>query len=156
MRQPGLFAQHVLRQNLSKIGIRFTNITAVVPVLTNCSAVGCGYDSLTGSAINPICATCNGTGKTKHLDYAYFKARINWNNHADFKLFNGQTSGEIADVLLQISALDLGLLEKVKRSDMAYLLFDGKKIRPSAITINRVHGMTSYIVDCNIVQEDTL
>jgi hypothetical protein len=124
-----------------------------LPATTLCTASGCGFDNFTYSGKNPACTVCNGTGKVTTWNTARVTVRVAWVDPARITFVRGVPTGEIGDVVLQAYNHDADLFETVQDTDGAYVLVDGKHVKPFAITVQRVESLTSIMVACNVVNE---
>ncbi len=108
-------------------------VAARYPTETDCTATGCGFDDFTGSARKLDCLVCEGTGKITTWQTWQFRARVNWPGMTQFSFFAPTPGVELGDVVLTIAANDKDLMEKVQSTERAYLIVDGKNVRPSQI-----------------------
>ena len=128
----------------------FTKQVAVcIPSQTDCPV--CGWDEFTQSGKDVACTTCNGTGKVTNWRKSRVSARVMWVDEAAPR-FGIVTSGDIGDVWLSVATVFKDLLETVEETDGAYILVDGKTVKPTSVTYAQVEGDTSVDVRCKIIK----
>lgn len=126
-------------------------ITVMIPTVSECTATGCGYNELTQSALNPSCTVCDGRGQIFTWHSGSVIVRSTWGDPARINVRNGIASGEVGDAQIQAHFRDMPLFERVMKTDHAYVLIDGKRLKPYSITFNSVESYTTVDVRCNLI-----
>lgn len=127
------------------------HVEAYIPSTTTCPT--CGYSDFTRSGLDPTCPTCDGTGKVITWRTASLTCRAVWIDAAKLHPHQGLVAGEIGDVQIQGKLRDRHIYLLVKDTELAYLVYDGKRVRPESVTVNGVEGATSLDVRCFLVAE---
>lgn len=98
------------------------------------------------------CTFCGGDNIITVDVVSYLQARILWLEEGAVRMATGGVlaSGEMGDLQLTTDLKFEALLDDIKEGD-GYLVVDGEKVRPHAITTRRVSKRTSLDVRCNIV-----
>jgi len=134
-------------------GFLWRHVMAYIPHTSKCGATGCGYDSFTASAINPACLECNGRGLVYNWHQVSLHVRPNWIDPAHNNVFAGVITADIGDAQFQAKIRDKALWEKIRDTEHAYVLMDGKKLHPESIADNSVEGLTTIDIRCHIISE---
>ncbi len=127
-----------------------------IPQYVDCPAEGCGYDGVLGTAIDQNCQICQGKGRIRNEAVAVLMVRVAWLDHQRHGVYMNMPTGETADVELQARLEDFYLFERVRSTEGAYVLVDGKRLTIKSLTPNRVQGLTSLDVRCAMTNQDVL
>jgi len=127
-----------------------------IPQYEECSAPGCGYDEVLGSAKDQNCLVCEGRGRIRNEAVASLMGRVAWLDHRQQGVYMSMPTGETADVEVQIGIQYEGLFYRVLNTEGAYVLIDGKRLTIKSITPNRVEGKTSLDVRLATTNPDVL
>jgi hypothetical protein len=150
----GMISSFDRYSNKVDLGQKLTRTLSVhVPHVVNCTAVGCGFNTFTQSAVNAACTVCNGTGQVTTWHMGYVRARVSWVDPARVDIYKGIASGEVGDVQIQGFQRDLALYTTIKDTVGAYILVDGQKVKPNTITQNYVESPTTLDVRCKLITE---
>lgn len=133
-----------------------TRIELHIPQYVACPADGCGYDDVLGMAIDQNCLICQGKGRIRNEAVGALMVRVAWLDHQQHGVYMNMPTGETADVELQAHLEDLYLFERVRSTEGAYILVDGKRLTIKSLTLNRVQGLTSLDVRCAMTNQDVL
>jgi hypothetical protein len=145
----GHFERLGVNRDLTDFGL-VRQVSVHIPTSMACTAVGCGYDTFTHSALDPACPTCSGQGTVDTWQIGYARVRLAWADPARINLYKGIASGEVGDAQVQGFYHDLALFERVRDTDRAYILADTQHLKPYSITQNQVEGQTTLDVRCNL------
>lgn len=128
-------------------------VFAFIPSDTDCP--DCVRNPFYGDSLDMTCSTCGGTGVVRVWLKSSFTARIMWVDPAHVRYVAGGAvaTGEVGDVALQITQESYPIAEAVSKNREAYFLIDDHRARPRSITINRVEGVSSYDVRCDLVRD---
>lgn len=147
MLQSSISQIHVRREVQDFQRQRTQRVIIYVPSKTNCP--DCGWDEFTQSGKDVACTTCNGTGKVTTWYKSHSSARVMWIDPAA-PVWGAMASGPVGDVWLSVPLEYESLYDKVKDTDDAYILVDGKTVKPISIDPNRVEGKSSLDVRCEV------
>lgn len=128
--------------------IKLTRIEIHVPSYAECAT--CGFDAITASGLDPSCGTCNGRGRIAVDQRGTIRGRVSWIDLQKYNMYQGMPTGEIGDCSMQIDLRHRALMDQVERTEGAYLVIDGKTVKPFAVVPNRVEAPTSLDVRCKI------
>lgn len=149
------FQNLAMRQTVQ--GIASTSqIELRIPQYEECSAPGCGYDSVLGSAKDQNCLICEGRGRVRNEAVAVLMVRVAWLDHRQQGVYMSMPTGETADVEIQVGLQYEDLFYRVLKTEGAYVLVDGKRLTIKSITPNRVEGKTSLDVRLAMTNPDVL
>ena len=144
-----------MKPKISNLGIRKDieglmphTVSLHWPSKTDCP--DCGFDEFTQSGEDVACTTCNGTGKVTTWYPSHAKCRIKWIDLAQ-PMWGQMASGPVGDVWLQMPYRFKSLAEKIKDTDGAYITVDSKTVKPISVDVNRVEGITTTDVRCEVV-----
>lgn len=132
--------------------LRTGQVTAHIPSRSDCP--DCGYDPFTDAGLDISCATCGGTGKVTTWQVSHVGVRVMWPEQVS-PIWGTMATGPIGDVWLQTAYRFKALMEKVKDTDGAYILVDDETVKPISFRPNRVQGISSLDVRCEVVRHDT-
>lgn len=144
-----------IRQTVERIAAT-SQIELRIPRYEECSAPGCGYDDVLGSAKDQNCLICEGRGRIRNEAVAAIMGRVAWLDHRQQGVYMSMPTGETADVEVQIGLQYEGLFYQVLKTEGAYVLIDGKRLTIKSITPNRVEGKTSLDVRLAMTNPDVL
>jgi hypothetical protein len=127
-------------------------VTIHLPVETECTALGCGWDAFGQSAKLTGCSVCEGKGKVTTWQVAYMRARITWASAIQFNFFSPTPGVNIGDVMLTISPYDKATMERVVNTARAYLQIDDQIVRPSGVLqkLDVPNIGEEYQIGCNL------
>lgn len=133
-----------------------SRVVAKYPTKTNCPAADCGWDEFTHSSKKADCTVCKGVGKLITWQTYYIRARVSWTAMLQFSFMVPTPGVELGDVILTIDQMNKGLLDTVYGDPEAYLIVDGKNVRPKTIQVIDVpHIGQEYQVVCNLWEPST-
>ena len=124
-------------------------VVIFIPSQTDCPV--CGWDEFTQSGKDVACTTCNGTGKVTNWRKSRVSARVMWIDTAAPR-WGVVATGEIGDVWLSVMPVFKEMFETVEETDGAYILVDGKTVKPQSVAYNEVEGRTSVDVRCKLIK----
>lgn len=113
----------------------------------------CGWDDFARSGFNPGCPTCHGIGKVFEWATATVSCRAVWVDPAKLHIHQGIVAGDIGDAQIQARLRDEYLFKMVLVTEWAYIAFDGKRLKPKSIALNKVEQPTSLDVRCYVVPD---
>lgn len=148
MIQPSISHTHVRREVQNFMRQRTQRVSIHIPSKTDCP--DCGFDEFTQSGKDVACTTCKGAGKVTTWHKSHSSARVMWIDPAAPR-WGTMASGPVGDAWLSVPLEYESLYNKVKDTDDAYILVDGKKVKPISIDANRVEGKSSLDVRCEVV-----
>ena len=148
MLQSSISQIHVRREVQDFMRQRSQRVIILIPSKTDCP--DCGFDEFTQSGKDVACTTCNGTGKVTTWYSSHSSARVMWIDPAA-PVWGRMASGPVGDVWLSVPLEYESLYDKVKDTDDAYILVDGKTVKPISIDANRVEGKSSLDVRCEVI-----
>lgn len=115
----------------------------------------CGGPNYLGGGHDPTCVHCV-DGYVVQWVISYAIARVMW-------VVPGATrwtrdgvfmTGEVGDLSLQVPMKYRHIFEKARMDPHAYLIVDGKRVRVTSVTQNRLDGPTTLEVKCHLVQDE--
>lgn len=148
MLQPSTDHLHIRREVQDFMRQRSQRVSIHIPSRTNCDV--CGFDEFTQSATDVACTTCQGTGKITTWYVSHSSARVMWIDPAA-PVWGTMSSGPVGDVWLSVPYEYESMYDKVKDTDGAYILVDGKTAKPISIDPNIVEGVSSLDVRCQLI-----
>lgn len=149
MLQPSISHIYVRREVQDFQRQRSQRVSIHIPSRTNCP--DCGFDEFTQSGKDVACTTCNGTGKVTTWYVSHSSARVMWIDPAA-PVWGTMASGPVGDVWLSVPLEYEDMYDKVKDTDGAYILIDGRTVKPVSIDANVVEGKSSLDVRCEITR----
>lgn len=125
-------------------------VYAYLPTEAECTYPGCGWDAFSQSGKLTGCPQCQGRGKLFHWEVSTLRARVVWGN-ANLNYMQPAPGTEIGDVYLGITLADGELMDALIATQRAYLMVDGKRVRPNNTAPNIVPGIgEGILVTCNL------
>lgn len=150
----------MLRSSISQIHVRrevqqfqrqrTQRVSLHIPSKTNCTEPGCGWDEFTQSGKDVACLACNGTGKVTTWYVSHSSARVMWIDPAA-PVWGTMASGPVGDVWLSVPLEYESMFDTVKDTGGAYILLDGRTVKPIKSDPNRVEGKSSQDVRCEVI-----
>lgn len=148
--------QNLTMQSAIQAILPTVRIELHIPQYVECPAEGCGYDDTLGTAIDQNCLICEGRGRIRNEAVGSLMVRVAWLDHQQHGVYMNMPTGETADVEMQARLEDFYLFERVRSTEGAYILVDGKRLTIKSLTPNRVQGLTSLDVRCAMTNQDVL
>lgn len=130
-------------------------VLCYLPTETECPNTSCGWDSFSQSGKLLGCPVCGGRGKVSTWDTHTLRARVVWGG-ADLRYFQPAPGVEIGDVYLTVVRGDDDLVNQVIANQRAYMIVDGKTVRPSNTSPSVIPNVgEGTLVTCNIYTDIT-
>jgi hypothetical protein len=147
----GILNSYLMDQLKQGIEDKFwQQVPIFVPTSVLCTALGCGFDAVSLSALNPVCTVCFGKGRVYTWHQGYVHVRHAWADPARIDYYRGVASGEIGDANFEGKLSDYALFKRLYETEHAYFLVDGYKLHPVALGINSVEGASGVDIRCVI------
>ena len=135
------YDRYDIRRIMQNLRGEFRRVWVLIATTSNCDAAGCGYDSMSDSAIDPTCSMCDGTGKTITFTTHELKARIKVFDFVQLQGAGAAPPGvELGDVALYIRVHDKGVLTTCNETPISYVKLEGDSVayRPFSIAADGV------------------